>query len=223
MQVKSSITATQLNGPLGELLYHASFQGAIQSKNGNLSGISLGDGVAILQAGNDLGSTANLRSDSFTTSSGVSPNKKSTFLSLRLKALNVPVTSDTAAYFIAGGDVEGTPLRNGFGFKYVGGIGLEGVSIRNGAQSVVNLSTALGSLTTDPPVDLLAIFLGNSVQFYVNGVLKGTVTTNMPSSSDTVYELRLVNGTSEMQLSTWLVSYLTVGIALQGAPPAGSF
>src|SRR5690242_3707964 len=63
MQVKSSITATQLNGPLGDLLYHASFQGATQSKNGNLSGITLGDGVAILQAGNDLGSTANLQSD----------------------------------------------------------------------------------------------------------------------------------------------------------------
>src|SRR5690242_12564612 len=118
LQVKSSLTANQLNGPLGELLYHASFQGASQSKSGNASGITLADGVAILQAGNDLGSTANLQSDSFDTTSSLSPDKAGSFLSLRLKALTVPVASDSAAYFIAGGDVQGTALQNGFGFKY---------------------------------------------------------------------------------------------------------
>lgn len=223
LQAKGSITAPQLNGTLGELLYHASFQGASQSASGNLSGVTVADGVAILQAGNTLGATANLQSDSFTTTSSVGPNKAGSFLSLRLKALTVPVASDSAAYFVAGGDVEGSPLRNGFGFKYIGGVGLVGVSIGNGTESVVNLHTTLSGATTSPPVDLLAIFRGTSVQFYVNGVSKGTITTNPPSSSDTVYELRLVNGTSEMDLSTWIVSYLTVGLPAQGAPPAGSF
>jgi hypothetical protein len=32
-----------------------------------------------------------------------------------------------------------------------------------------------------------------------------------------------VNGMSEMDLSTWVVSYLTVGFPAQGTPPAGTF
>jgi hypothetical protein len=223
LQVKGNLTANQLSGPLGVLLYHASFQGASQITSGNFSGITLSDGVAIMQAGNALNSTANLQSDNFDTTSSLSPNKPGSFLSLRLKALNTPVTSDAAAYFVAGGDVEGTPLRNGFGFKYVGGSGLKGVSIRNGSETLVDLATTLGSLTTQPPADLLAILRATSVQFFVNGVLKGTITTNLPSSSDTVYELRLINGTSEMQLNTWVISYLTVGFPAQGAPLPGTF
>lgn len=223
LQVNGNLSANQLSGPLATLLYHASFQGASQSTSGNFSGITASDGVVFIQAGNALGSTANLQSDSFDTASALSPNKSGSFLSLRLKALNTPVTSDAAAYFVAGGDVQGTPVRNGFGFKYVGGIGLHGVSIRDGNESVVNLGITLGTTTTDPPVDLVAILRANSVQFFVNGMLKGMVTTNLPSSSDSVYELRLINGTSAMQLSTWAVSYLTVGFPSQGAPLPGTF
>ena len=179
--------------------------------------------MAVMQAGNALGSSANLQSESFDTASGLSPNKPGSFLSIRLKPLNTPVTSDAAAYFLAGGDAQGTPLMNGFGFKYVGGVGLHGVSIRNGTESVVNLGGNLGTTTTSPPVDLVAILRATSVQFYVNGVLKGTVTTNLPSSSDSVYELRLVNGTSAMQVNTWIISYLTVGFPAQGAPLPGTF
>src|SRR5205807_7676331 len=109
-------------------------------------------------------------------------------------------------YFVAGGDVQGVSLRNGFGFKYVGGSDLHGVSILNGSETVVDLATTLGSLTTDPPADLLAILGKNSVQFFVNGVLKGTITTNLPSSSDTVYELRLINGSRTLQLNSWVIS-----------------
>jgi hypothetical protein len=221
--IDGNLSANQLSGPLGTLLYHASFQGASPNTNGNFSGITVSDGVVLIQAGNALGSTANLQSDSFDTTSALSPNKPGSFLSLRLKALNTPVTSDAAAYFVAGGDAEGTPVRNGFGFKYVGGIGLHGVSIKDGTESVVNLGITLGTTTTAPPVDLVAIVRVNSVQFFVNGLLKGTVTTNLPSSSDTVYELRLVNGSSAMQLSTWAVSYLTVGFPSHGAPLTGTF
>lgn len=223
LQVNGTLTANQLSGPLGTLLYHASFQGATSSKSGNFSAATLQDGVANITAGNDLNAFLNLQSDTADADSGLSPNKPGSFLSLRLKAFDTPVTSDAAAYFVAGGDVSGTALQNGFGFKYVGGVGLFGVSIRNGAESTVNLSTNFGTLTTSPPADLVAILRATSVQFFVNGVLKGTVTSNLPSSSDTVYEIRLINGSSEMQLNSWLVSYLTVGFPSQGAPPAGTF
>lgn len=122
----------------------------------------------------------------------------------------------TASYFVAGGTTF-VPLRNGFGFKYVGDAAngnLNGVTILNGSETVVDLATTIGPLTTDPPVDLLAIRRASSVDFYVNGVLKGTSTTNLPSTADSIYELRIINSSSQMGLQIWAVSFLTVGIPI---------
>ena len=221
--VHGVLNAQQYEGPLGVLLHHASFQGASQSSTGSHSVTTVGDGVAIVTAGIDLGSTMNVQSNTADTTSCLSPIKSGSFLSLRLKAFSTPVTSDAVAYFLAGGDVEGVPARNGFGFKYVGGSDLHGVSIRNGTESLVDLGTNLGTLTTDPPADLFAILRSTGVQFFVNGVLKGTITTNLPSSSDTVYEIYLNNGSSAMQSNSWVVSYMTVGFPTVGAPQAGTF
>ncbi len=200
--------------PLGMLLHHASFQGATQTVTGFNSRIIPFDGLVFIQTGIDLSDVADITSDSADTAPFPGLDKPGTFLSLRLKLLLEPV-SNGAAYFIAGGtDSGGTALQDGFGFKFVGGGDLNGVTILNGTESTVDLATTLGFSTTDPPLNLLAVRRATSVDFYANGVLKGTITTNLPSTSFSIYELRLKNGSTQMGGQSWAVSFLTVGIPM---------
>jgi hypothetical protein len=139
------------------------------------------------------------------------------FLSLRLKPLLGPANPDQPAYFVAG--KAGLSTSDGFGFKALGvadcgggvtGGALDGVTILNGTETLVDLATT--ACTSKPPLDLLAVRKTSSVKFYVGGVLKGTSTTNLPSSSFTIYDLRLARSPTIMGGQTWWVSFLTIGI-----------
>jgi hypothetical protein len=199
-------------GPLGMVMYHASFQAGSQTTVGTGNGFTLYDGMMFLQSGISAGAVADQTSDNAQTFPFPGLDKPGAFFSIRLKAFLTPF-GDEAAYFIAGGtDGGGNLLRNGFGFKYAVN-GLNGVAILNGAESLVDLKTMLGTLTIDPPADLLAVRRASSIDFYVNGVLKGSVNTNLPSIAYSTYELRLDNHTSQGH-QTFAVSFLTLGIPM---------
>jgi len=219
---KAISVAGPFQGPLGMLLYHASFQGAVQNIIGTNSKVTPFDGFVILQTdSNDLSALVDLTSNPIQNpfNPDVLPglNKSGAFLSLRLRPLVGPANPGQPAYFVAG--QAGISSSNGFGFKSLGGAdcgggvtggALNGVTILNGTQTLVNLATT--ACISQPPVDLLAVRGTSSVKFYVNGVLKGTSTTNLPSSSFTIYDLRLANSPTIMGGQTWWVSFLTVGI-----------
>ena len=219
---KAISVAGPFQGPLSMLLYHASFQGAVQNLVGPTSRVTPFDGFVILKTdSNDPNALVDLTSNPIQNSFSpyVLPglNKSGAFLSLRLKPLLGPANPGQPAYFVAG--QAGISSSNGFGLKTLGGAdcgggvsggALNGVTTLNGAETLVNLAT--GACVSKPPVDLLAVRGTSSVKFYVNGVLKGTSTTNLPSSSFTIYDLRLTNSPTLMGSQTWWVSFLTVGI-----------
>jgi len=211
-----------LQAPLGMLLYHASFQGAVQNLVGTNSRVSPFDGFVQLQTdSNDFNALVDLTSNPVQNpfNPDVLPglNKSGAFLSLRVEPRLGPANAGQPAYFVAG--QAGGSTSDGFGFKSLGGANcgggvlggaLKGVTILNGAETVVDLATV--ACASKPPLDLLAVRGISSVNFYVNGVLKGTSTTNLPISSFTIYDLRLGNSPTAMGGQTWWVSFLTVGI-----------
>jgi len=208
-----------VQGPLGMLLYHTSFQGAIQNLVGTDSKIEPNDGFVLLQTdSSDFNALADLTSNNNLFSPDLLPglDKSGTFVSMRLKPLLGPANPGQPAYFVAG--LVGV-VGNGFGFKSLGGANcgggvtggaLKGVTILNGTETAVDLASA--ACTNKPAVDLFAIRGPSFVKFYVNGVLKGASTTNLPLVSSTIYDLQLRNSQTLMGGQTWWVSFLTVGI-----------
>ena len=85
------------------------------------------------------------------------------------------------------------------------------LSNSDGLATVTDLSIAL---TQNTWVDLLAIRRNASIDFYVNGVFKNSISTNLPSTAGDTWEVRTENGTAggvaEMQ-----VAHLTVGIPMK--------
>jgi len=75
----------------------------------------------------------------------------------------------------------------GFGFQHIPGT-LQGISRNGTATTTVDLLTGLG--TVSYTWSLEAIFTpGVDIKFYVDGVLKGTITTNLPTSTYDTYRL----------------------------------
>ncbi|MBI4460309.1 MAG: hypothetical protein HY648_09670, partial [Acidobacteria bacterium] len=193
--------------------HHSSFQGASETVSGAGATITKADGLVFLLTPISLNAFADIKSHSATTVPLPGLDRTGAFLTLRLKGLSTPASSDQSAYFLAGGQDTSGPIRNGFGFKYIGGIGLHGVTILNGTQTTIDLATIITGIG-DAPVDLLAIRGASGVDFYVNGILQGTSTTNLPSQAYSIYELRVVNGTSNQGGQQWAVSYMTVGLPM---------
>jgi hypothetical protein len=112
--------------------------------------------------------------------------------------------------------VAGNGLGGRFGFKAVGTT-LFGMTTApfSGPETDVNLATTLTAFTS---VDLLAVRRASSVEFYVNGVLKGSSTTNLPTGVDDMtgdlYELSVTNGVSNSTDAQVAVNMLTVGIPM---------
>jgi hypothetical protein len=206
------------------LIYHASFQGAVRNVVGTNSKVQLSDGFVILQTDSNASNalvdlTSNPIQNPFSPDVLPRLNSPGAFLSLRLKPLLGPANSGQPAYFVAG--LAGVSIGQGFGFKSLGGANcgggvtggaIMGVTILNGNETLVNLAST--ACTSKPPVDLLAVRGTSSVEFYVNGVLKGASSTNLPASSFTIYDLRLTNSPTIMGGQTWWVSFLTVGIPM---------
>ena len=90
-------------------------------------------------------------------------------------------------YVIRGSPNGGGLPSHGFGFKGVG-TALKGVTMNEG-ETEVDLGTGANS-----NLNLLAVRRATSVEFYVNGVLKGSSSTNLPTNGG--YVLRIQNNDS---------------------------
>jgi hypothetical protein len=104
---KAISIAGPFQGPLGMLLYHASFQGAVKNLVGTNSRVTSFDGFVRLQTdSNDFDALVDLTSNPIQNpfSPDVLPglNRSGVFLSLRLKPLLGPAKPGQPAYFVAG-------------------------------------------------------------------------------------------------------------------------
>jgi hypothetical protein len=178
-------------GPMGMLLRCASFQSTNLTTAGTGSIALLGDGYIRLQSGTTASSFADVR-DSPTGQTGVGDGigKPGAFLTARVNWSHSP-DSAWAYYVLAGGEHGGATLFRAFGFK-AEGAALKGVTREAGNETLMDLGTTL----TTEFVNLLAVRRNASVDFYVNGVLKGTSTTNLPLTANSSYEIRVLNGSS---------------------------
>jgi hypothetical protein len=220
LDVAGNVKADGLIAPPRMMLSTASFSIATGDDTGSAS-FAAGDGIMEARTGttansvdNTLGGVADfnnlLQSDGIARNLNVS----GAFLSAHARW-----TSDTSAtnrqfYLLAGGVGNnagvGQLLRNGFGFKAVGNT-LSGVVRLNGSETSQSLGVTLSPGTF---VELQAVCRGSSsVQFYVDGVLKATVTATMPSTAASTYEVQVTNGAGGGEAALQ-VGYLTVGFPM---------
>ena len=210
LEVAGNVKAEGFLGPLTMMLTQAAFSLAAGEDIGSAS-FAAGDGCMEAQTGttpnshdetvggiinrNDLTQTENL-------TTGLS--QPGAFLGARAR-WNSAIQSSHQFYILVGGVGGGAFLQSGFGFKAEGSA-LKGVTMLNGTQTVVDLAT---SLTSGAFVELFAVRRGSSVEFYVEGVLKASSSTNLPSSAASTYEVRTENGASGGN-AVLQVGYLTV-------------
>lgn len=174
------------NSAIGMLLYHASFPIDIAFNKT----IYCSDGFA------RVSSYAGLNGISCSAGIAIATplDRAGSFLSAR--AAGTGSLASHRCYVIAG---QGDTPNEGFGFKGVAGA-LKGVTIHGGIETEVDLATSFTAL-----VNLLAVRRTSSVDFFVNGQLKGNSSTNLPQSVDGPYVLRAEGGASIV------VGYLTIG------------
>jgi hypothetical protein len=204
-----------LRAPLGMLVSHVSFGGIVPISGtagcncgGSGTIVSAREGAIILKTGLTDFSAAGVGGGG----SSLGLNRPGTFFSVR--------TSWVSPGGIKAGHVHtvvaGNALGGSFGFKAVGTT-LEGMTTApfSGPETDVNLATTLTAFTS---VDLLAVRRASSVEFYVNGVLKGSSTTNLPTGVDDMtldlYELSVTNGASNSTDAELAANMLTVGIPM---------
>ncbi len=193
--------AGTFQGPLGMILYHPSFQGVVQTSSGS-AGFSGTDGSARLFTGATAGSSVKVNGGFIAELFGIG-----SFLNAYVGwEAGSTVTANHKFYVLAGGP--NGPNTEGFGFKAVGSA-LKGVTILNSVETEVDLTTTLcgGCIFR-----LVAIRRAgpDRVEFYVQGTLKGSSTTNLPSVASYAYELRVENGASASS-AVLLVGAMTVG------------
>jgi hypothetical protein len=195
-------------------LHHTAFSNVFQSSTATGGVAEFSDGIAIQTTGLNQSEFRDARSHGTNNVAITGLNRPGAYLSARLHAIFVPIT-DAATYVIAGGtNSAGVPLADGFGFKNTA-TGLKGVTIASGIETVVDLATILGASISDPSADVVAARRLSSVDFYVNGVLKGTSTTNLPVQAFSIYEIRVQNASDQMGPQGISVSFMTIGIPPQ--------
>lgn len=187
------------------LLHHASFQGTADELTGTTKTAS--DGFLILLTSTAPNSVGDVRNQ-FGNGATSGLDRPGTYISVRAR-WNESISALHRFYVLAGGESGGTLLQAGFGFKAVGAA-LKGVSISGGVETELDLQTMLSSGTFR---DLLAIRRTSSIEFFVDGIPKGSVSMNLPSSANSTYEVRVANGTSGTEAGVH-VGFLTVGIPM---------
>jgi hypothetical protein len=130
-------------------------------------------------------------------------NNPGTFISAWIKV--VQTHSSHEAYAIIGSPSEG------FGFKSTGAT-LKGVASIDGVETEVDLGVTVG-----PSRVVLAIRRANSVDFYVDGILRGSASNNLPVTG-TTYTFHLRNSAPRSGggvQQNWIeVGMLTIGIPM---------
>ena len=218
LDVAGNVKAEGIIGPPRMMLSSASFSIAAGQDTESAS-FAAGDGVMEARTGTTVGSVDDTLGGVTDFSNllqyeGIARNLNvsGAFLSAHARW-----TSDTSAtnrqfYVLAGGVGNnagvGELLWNGFGFKAEGSA-LKGVTILNGNPTVVDLATSISNTF----LELWAVRRGSSVEFYVNGVLKGSSTSNLPTSAASTYEVQVTNGGLGGEAALQ-VGYLTVGFPM---------
>ncbi len=189
-------------GPMGVLLHNPAFVERPVNKAGS-GWAQVADGMVILMTG----TTANSFVDIQGAASHGGLDHNGSFLSVRISTTQA---DSTDVFYVLAGGRDGSNFRQGFGFKGVGNA-LKGVSILNGNETVIDLATTFSSNSHHAS---LAVRRPSSVEFYVNGVLKGRSTTNLPASeSAPEYELRAENGTDTTYFDV-SIEFMTIGIPM---------
>jgi hypothetical protein len=185
---------------------HASFFNASTSLFGTGS-VTFFDGFANMFTGTTTGSFITVfTQNSWLATSGL--NRAGAYFSVRTR-WRTGVDGNSEYYALAG------DIGEGFGFHAVGTT-LKGYASDASVSGEVDLSTTLtvGTTATDF-YDLLAIRRASKVEFYVNGVLKASLTTNLPANAaDSAYTFKVTNGAGTMN-SNFQVTYVTVGLPMK--------
>jgi hypothetical protein len=218
--IQASITpAGAFVGPLGMLISHGVFAGVV-SISGTAGCSCTGTGTIYNAREGDI--ILRTQFTDFSSAeifnaggSDLGIDRPGTFFSARAKWVSPGGIKAAHVYTVSAGGITGS-TGTGFGFKAVGAT-LNGVTHTSagllGTEVDVDLAT---TLTDFASVDLLAVRRASSVEFYVNGVLKGSITTNLPIGSDSgpLYELSVTNGAGNSTDAQVEVNMLTVGIPM---------
>lgn len=190
--------------PIDTMLYHAAFPSSEISTLGSATTFA-SDGRVILNTGTFAGSSAQI---GFVTVPVVPVDSAGTFLSARATfnltdpahvaqvILGAPGASSIAANYF-GFRTAGTSLRGVFGFS-------------TSAPLAVDLGTPLAPNAT---LNLLAVRRAASVDFYVDGLLKGSLPVSSPANAPTApYSIAVSNQSAGSATNASLtVSFLTIG------------
>ena len=195
-----------LNATLGTLLYHASFQGMASYTALQGGGIvGLGDGLCFLALNSSIANSSAevTMGDATSSPQYVDATKVGTFLSARVRWEPVATRSSSDVFYA----MTGNRQVRGFGFKAIGNA-LKGVVVANSVEAAaVDLATDLSSNNF---VNVLAIRRAASVEFYVNGVLKGTSATVPDSGLWFLYDVYLTNNSGPDNVRTD-ITFFTIG------------
>jgi hypothetical protein len=192
--------------PAEFLTYHASFQGT--GASGVNATQTASDGMLTLETD----TTANAFIEIVPQlGNGITYglDRPGTYVSARARWNSSPIGGTHVFWVLGGGSSGGIPLNNGFGFR-ADGPNLKGVTIANGIAAVNDLAV---TLVTGTFRDLLAVRTATSVEFFVDGVFKASLNTDLPIGSNSSYEVRLTNGTGGGN-ATMDVGFLTLGIPI---------
>ena len=191
--------------PAEFLTYHASFQGV--GATGMNATHAATDGFLTL--------STNLTASAFVDvipqqGAGITYglDRPGTYVSARAR-WNSAIGGTHAFWVLGGGSSGGTPLNNGFGFR-ADGNALKAITIANGVASVSDLAVLL---TTGNFRDLLAVRTATGIEWFVDGVFKASLQTNLPTGSNSSYEVRVSNG-AVGGTATMEVGFLTLGIPM---------
>ena len=195
-----------LNAPLGTLLYHASFQGMASYTALQGGGIvGLGDGLCFLALNSSIANSSAevTMGDATSSPQYVDATKVGTFLSARVRWEPVATRTSSDVFYA----MTGARTLRGFGFKAIGNA-LKGVVVANSVEAAaVDLATDLSSNSF---VNVLAIRRAASMEFYVNGVLKGTSATVPDSGLFMLYDVYLTNGSGTHDVRAD-ITFFTIG------------
>jgi hypothetical protein len=199
------VGAQVISGPTlnDTMTYHASFPSSEISTIGSATGFAA-DGRVILNTGTLAGSSAQ---SGFITVPVVPVDNAGTFLSARV-TFNVTDPAHVAQVIL--GSPSASVAADYFGFR-TAGPSLRGVF---GFSANSPLSVDLGTtLSANSTLNLLAIRRAASVDFYVNGALKGSLPISGAASAPTApYSIAVSNQSAGSATNASLtVSFLTIG------------
>ena len=173
--------------------YLATFQDSLVSNTGSATQ-TIYDGMLEIDSGPTANSVANRQSHDW-TGTGLGMNTVGSYFGAHVVwSSGCSIATQHVAHFLAGGQATSGGDGNigyGYGFKQVG-TALYGVSYNGTTETSLDLGIVLASGFSR---DLMAVVRSSSsIEFYVDGISRGTLSATIPSYFHTFYRVRLTNG-----------------------------